>query len=108
MIATFEIRVRLCMDGTLDHRTYRLDLHAGYARRLPPASHHRVNAGSGKHWEPLDNGPAEKDVTREEGERNSFDAVFPLVSGGIEGEERLKTFPRKDLMNTLLVLMASI
>jgi hypothetical protein len=47
-------------------------------------------------------------ITREEGERNSLDPVLPLVSGGIEGQESFKPFPRQNLMNSLLVLMASI
>jgi len=49
-----------------------------------------------------------KHVTREEGERNSLDAVFPLVSRRIEREERFITFPRQDLMNALFVLMAGV
>jgi hypothetical protein len=32
-------------------------------------------------------GPTQKDITWEEGERNAFDAVFPLVSSGIKGEK---------------------
>ena len=56
----------------------------------------------------MDEGTTEEDVTREEGERNSLDAVFPLVSGRVEGKERFKPFARQDLMDTLLVLMASV
>ena len=100
--------MRLYLDRTLDHPTNRLDLRAGYARRLSPASHHGVNAGSGKDREPLGERSAEEHITREEGKRNSLDAVFPLVSSRIEGQESFKPFPRQDLMNTLLVLMASV
>jgi hypothetical protein len=67
-----------------------------------------VNAWSGKDWKPLGEGSTEEHITREEGERNSLDAVFPLVSGRIKGQESFKPFPRQGLMNTLLVLMASV
>jgi len=67
-----------------------------------------VNAWSGKNREPLNEGAPEEDVTWEEGKRNSLDAVFPLVSSRIEGKERFKPFPRQDLMDTFLVLMASV
>jgi hypothetical protein len=67
-----------------------------------------VNAGSGKDWEPLGERSAKENITGEEGERNSLDAIFPLVSGGVKGQESLQPFPRQDLMDTLLVLMASV
>jgi hypothetical protein len=56
----------------------------------------------------MNEGPAEKHITREEGERNSLHPVFPMVSGCIEGQESFKPFPRQDSMNTLLMLMASV
>jgi hypothetical protein len=67
-----------------------------------------VNAWSGKDREPLNQGTTEEDVTREKGERNSLDAVFPLVSGRVERKKRFKPFPREDLMDRLLMLMASV
>jgi hypothetical protein len=67
-----------------------------------------VNPWSSKDWKPLAKRSAEEYVTRKQGERNSLDAVFPLVCGGVEGQESLKPLPRQDLMNALLVLMAGI
>jgi hypothetical protein len=107
-IATSEEGVRLCLDGTVDHPPKRLYLRLGYACRLSAESHHRVNARSGKNWEPMDKRALEEHITREERERNTLDAVFPLMSAGIEGKESFQPFPRQDMMNTLLVLMASI
>jgi len=107
-IATSEEGVGLCFDRTLNHPSDRLDLHIGYARRLTSTSHHHVNAWSCKDGEPLDEGTTKEDVTRKEGERNTLDAVFPLMSGRIKGKERFKPFPRQGLMDTFLMLMPSV
>jgi hypothetical protein len=53
-------------------------------------------------------GAAQEHITRKEGEGNPLDAVFPLVGGRIKGQESFKPFPLQHLMNTLLVLMASV
>jgi len=56
----------------------------------------------------MDERSAEKYVTREKGERDSLDAVFPLVSCSVEGEERFKPFTCQHLMHNLLMLMPSV
>jgi len=56
----------------------------------------------------MDERSAEEYVTREKGERDSLDAVFPLMSCGVKGEERLKPFTCQHLMDNLLMLMPSV
>jgi hypothetical protein len=67
-----------------------------------------VNAWGGKDGEPLLEGAAKEYITRKQGERNSLDAIFPLVGGRIEGQEGFKPFPGQGMINALLVLMASV
>ncbi len=100
--------MRLYSGRALHHRTNRFDLGAGYTSRLSPASDHIVNTGSCKDGKPAIEGSTQEHVTREEGERNPLDPVFPLVGGRVEGQESFKPFPGQGLMDTLLVLMASI
>jgi hypothetical protein len=75
---------------------------------MPPAPHYGVNARSGKDWKPLDERAAQEHITRKEGEGDSLDAVFPLVSSGIEGQEGFKSLTGQNLMDILLMLMTSV
>ena len=56
----------------------------------------------------MDERSAQEDITREKGKGDSLDAVFPLMSGGVEGEKRFKPFTRQHLMDNLLMLMPSV
>jgi hypothetical protein len=67
-----------------------------------------VNTRRGKNRKPLEERSAEKHITREEREGDSLDAVFPLVSCGIERQEGFKPLPCQDLMNALFMLVAGV
>jgi len=67
-----------------------------------------VNTRRGKNRKPLEEGSAQKHIAWEEGEGDSLDAVFPLVSCGIERQEGFKTLTCQDLMNAFFMLMPSV
>jgi hypothetical protein len=67
-----------------------------------------VYARSGEHGKPVGNGSTEKYITWKEGKRNALDAVFPVVSRRVEGEEGFKSLPRQVSLDYLFVLMASV
>jgi hypothetical protein len=108
MIATFEERVRFHTDRALHHPSNRINFNIGDARRLSSTPHNGVDTRCGKNRKPMDERSAQEDITREKGKGDSLDAVFPLMSGGVEGEERFKPFTRQHLMDNLLMLMPSV
>jgi hypothetical protein len=107
-IAAFEERVRLHTNWALNHPANGFNLGIRDTRRLSRAAYHAVNTRCGKDRKPMDEGAAEEYVTREKGERDSLDAVFPLVSCRVDGKERFKPFTSQHLMHNFLMLMPSV